>query len=553
MINKSPWWQKAVIYQIYPKSFQDTNNDGKGDLLGIIKRLDYLKLLGVDAIWLTPFYPSPQIDNGYDVSDYTNVDKIYGNINDFDNLIKSSHDLGIKIIIDMVFNHSSTKHKWFIKSLDPKSNYSSYYIWKNASKNGGVPNNWQSKFGGQAWSWHKKRKQYYLHLWTPEQADFNWENHELRSELKKIIYFWANRGIDGLRLDVINLISKPKNFPNDKFGDGSSLYTDGPNIHKYIKDMNCNVFKPLKLMTVGEMASTNVEHCLKYSSLNGKELSMIFNFDHVEVDFFEGNKWNVNPLNLIKLKSIFNHWQTKMHNKAWNALFWCNHDQPRIVSRWGNEKEYRTESSKLFAIILHGMQGTPYIYQGEEIGMINPKFCCISDYKDIESHNIYKYLLKNGIKSDNILKILSVKSRDNSRTPMQWDNTINGGFTKVKPWIKMSNSFNEINVKNALNNKNSVFYTYKKLINLRKKYDVITFGDYLDLQPDNKYLWCYKRQFKKEKLLVLANISSKTIIYDIKDLKNWKILISNYLDVKNNFFKNMQLRPYEGIWLYNNL
>lgn len=551
MINKLPWWQKGVVYQIYPKSFQDTNDDGIGDLLGIIKRLDYIKSLGVDAIWLTPFYTSPQIDNGYDVADYTNIDSIYGNMNDFDCFIKASHNIGLKVIIDMVFNHSSTLHKWFINSLNPDSIYRSYYIWKNPSKDGGPPNNWKSKFGGKAWSFHKDSNQYYMHLWSPEQADLNWENDQLRAELKKIIYFWANRGIDGLRLDVINLVSKPKNFPNDKFGDGLKLYTDGPKIHQYIREMNEDVFKPLKLMTVGEMSSTTIDHCLKYSSLKGKELSMVFNFDHVEVDFLKGKKWVLTSLNLIKLKSIFNHWQLGMHNKAWNALFWCNHDQPRIVSRWGNEKKYRIQSAKLLAIILHGMQGTPYIYQGEEIGMINPHFDCIEDYRDIESINIYNTLINKGYKKNDILDILSVKSRDNGRTPMQWNNKKNAGFTKGIPWIKISSSFDYINVKNDINDKNSIFYTYKKLISLRKKYDLITLGKYLDLEPNNPYLWCYLRILKKEKLLVIANFSERIKIYDTnQNINQWNILISNYSNLNTITSNKIKLRPYEAMWLY---
>lgn len=552
IMNKSiPWWQRGVVYQIYPKSFQDTTNSGTGDLLGIIKRLKYIKMLGVDAIWITPFYVSPQVDNGYDVSDYTNVDPMYGTIEDFDTLIKKSHEIGIKVIIDMVFNHSSTEHVWFKNSLKPESPYRKYYIWQNAS-NGGPPNNWKSKFGGNAWSWHQDSKQYYMHLWTPEQADLNWENKHVRKELKNIIHFWAGRGIDGLRLDVINLVSKPQNFPNDLKGNGLKLYTDGPKIHEYIKEMSREVFQPLKLMTVGEMSSTTLNHCKKYSNLNGEELSMVFSFDHVEVDFVKGKKWHVTTLDLVHLKHIFSYWQKGMHNKAWSALFWCNHDQPRVVSRWGNDIIYRIKSAKLLAMVLHGMQGTPYIYQGEEIGMTNPKFNCISEYKDIETQNIYKKLCSYGYSNDHILKILSSKSRDNSRTPMQWNSYEKyGGFTKGIPWIKMNDNFNIINVQDAINDKNSIFYTYKKLIDLRKIYDVITWGNYLDLIPYHKNLWCYIRTLKKEQLLVAANLSDTTQIWHLQQNNNWKILISNYSSVLCNP-KKIHLRPYEAIWWYKN-
>lgn len=546
-----PWWLKGVIYQIYPKSFQDTTNSGTGDLLGIIRRLKYIKLLGVDAIWITPFYVSPQIDNGYDVADYTKIDPIYGTIVDFDNLITKSHEIGLKVIIDMVFNHTSTQHNWFKKSLNPKSIYRKYYIWKDASIEGGPPNNWKSKFGGNAWSWHEQSNQYYMHLWSPEQADLNWENDDVRSELKKIVHFWIEHGIDGLRLDVINLVSKPKNLPDDSNGDGSKLYTDGPKIHEYIQEMSNEVFQPIKLMTVGEMSSTTLKHCKKYSNLEGKELSMVFNFDHVEVDFKNGKKWNITPLKLVTLKSIFSYWQQGMHNKAWNALFWCNHDQPRIVSRWGDDNNYREKSAKLLAIILHGMQGTPFIYQGEEIGMTNPKFSCITEYKDIESHNMYKKFISRGYNKNFILKILSHKSRDNGRTPMQWNSYDKySGFTQGYPWIKINSNFNTINVQDSINNKNSIFYTYKKLIALRKKYDVITWGNYLDLASNHEYLWCYIRNFKKEKLLVTANVSNKKQILSLNEEKNnWEILISNYSSVFCSP-KKIKLRPYEAIWWY---
>lgn len=551
MDNNFLWWKNAVIYQIYIKSFQDTTGNGIGDLCGIIKRLDYIKLLGVDAIWLTPFYKSPQIDNGYDVSDYVNIDPLYGNFSDFSNLIIKAHKLKIRIILDMVFNHSSTNHPWFIKSLNPKSPYRQYYIWRNPSKEGGLPNNWKSKFGGNAWCWHEKSSQYYMHLWSKEQADLNWDNKKVRNEIKKIINFWINKGIDGIRLDVINLVSKPKNLPNDINGDGLRLYTDGPHIHEYIQEINREVFSPSKIMTVGEMSSATLEHCQKYSALNGKELSMVFSFDHVEVDFYKGNKWVIVPLDLIKLKNIFFNWQTGMYQKAWNALFWCNHDQPRIVSRWGDENIYRIQSAKLFAIILHGMQGTPYIYQGEEIGMTNPNFIKIFDYRDVETYNIYNKLRYKKYNDKEIFKILIKKSRDNARTPMQWNNTINSGFTNGTPWIQVNKNFKKINVNNAIADYNSIFYTYKNLIQLRKNFLIITYGNYSDLCINNKNLWCYKRTYKDETLIVIANISNKINNWSCEILKNkkWSILINNYNIIRKNF-NSIKLQPYEAMWLY---
>lgn len=544
------WWQTGTIYQIYPKSFQDTKGTGTGDIKGIIKRLDYLVDLGVDAIWITPFYQSPQIDNGYDVSDYLSVDPSYGTLSDFDELINQAKKRNIRIILDMVLNHTSTEHKWFKESLDINSPYRQFYFWREAKENK-EPNNWQSKFGGNAWSWHEESQQYYLHLFSPQQADLNWDNPQVRTEIKNVCQFWLNRGVDGFRLDVINLISKNTDFPNDPIGDGRRFYTDGTKVHEFLKELNREIFKPNDLMTVGEMSSTSLEHCQQYSSLSGSELSMTFNFHHLKVDYPNGEKWTLAKPDYVELKKIMNHWQQGMHKKAWNALFWCNHDQPRIVSRFGDEREYRVESAKMLAMLLYGMQGTPYIYQGEEIGMINPNFNSIDEYKDVESINYYVEQMAKGADKAYVLAVLASKSRDNSRTPMQWDKSNNAGFTQHTPWIKVADNYHEINVEKALQDKNSIFYMYKKLIALRKSEAVITLGDYQDLLPDSSSIWCYKRQWNNEQLIVLVNLTSKEQLWKSEIInKESQCLLHNYTTTPI-YADEMILKPFEAIWWIN--
>ena len=537
------WWQNGVIYQIYPKSFQDTTGSGTGDLRGVTRRLDYLKTLGIDAIWLTPFYISPQVDNGYDVANYTAIDPAYGTLDDFDELVAEAHARGIRIVLDMVFNHTSTQHAWFRESLNKASPYRQFYIWRDGTPEQ-LPNNWRSKFGGNAWRWHAESEQYYLHLFAPEQADLNWENPAVRAELKKVCEFWADRGVDGLRLDVINLISKDQDFPDDNIGDGRRFYTDGPRIHEYLQEMSRDVFTPRNLMTVGEMSSTSLENCQQYASLDGRELSMTFNFHHLKVDYPGGEKWTLARPDFVALKSLFSHWQQGMHNRAWNALFWCNHDQPRIVSRFGDEGEHRVTAAKMLAMVLHGMQGTPYIYQGEEIGMTNPHFSTIEQYRDVESHNMYNELLAQGRDADELLAILASKSRDNSRTPMQWDASPNAGFTTGKPWIGVSNNYAEINVERALAEPDSVFYTYQQLIALRKSEPVLTWGDYEDLLPNHPSLWCYRRQWQGQTLLVAANLSDEPQAWEPPSgSTDGEVLMSNY-----DTPAGMTLRPFEAIW-----
>ncbi|HAK1704668.1 TPA: alpha,alpha-phosphotrehalase [Salmonella enterica] len=541
------WWQNGVIYQIYPKSFQDTTGNGTGDLRGVTQHLDYLQRLGVDAIWLTPFYISPQVDNGYDVANYTAIDPTYGTLDDFDELVAQAKARGIRIILDMVFNHTSTQHSWFREALNKESPYRQFYIWRDGTPDV-CPNNWQSKFGGSAWRWHSQSEQYYLHLFAPEQADLNWENPAVRAELKKVCEFWADRGVDGLRLDVVNLIAKDQDFPDDPTGDGRRFYTDGPRAHTFLREMNRDVFTPRNLMTVGEMSSTTLENCQQYAALSGDELSMTFNFHHLKVDYPNGEKWTLAKPDYVALKALFRHWQQGMHNVAWNALFWCNHDQPRIVSRFGDEGEYRVPAAKMLAMALHGMQGTPYIYQGEEIGMTNPHFTRITDYRDVESHNMFAALRAAGRDPDELLAILASKSRDNSRTPMQWDNGKNAGFTQGEPWISLCDNYTEVNVAAALRDENSVFYTYQKLIALRKTQPVLIWGDYQDLLPDSPSVWCYRRQWQGQTLLVVANLSDQCQEWHPPHIKGqWQALLHNYGEVASQPAA-MTLRPFEAIW-----
>lgn len=541
------WWQNGVIYQIYPKSFQDTTGSGTGDLRGVTQRLDYLKTLGIDAIWLTPFYISPQVDNGYDVANYTAIDPAYGTLDDFDELVAEAHQRGIRIVLDMVFNHTSTQHAWFRESLNKASPYRQFYIWRDGTPEQ-LPNNWRSKFGGNAWRWHAESEQYYLHLFAPEQADLNWENPAVRAELKKVCEFWADRGVDGLRLDVINLISKDQDFPNDETGDGRRFYTDGPRIHEYLQEMSRDVFTPRNLMTVGEMSSTSLENCQQYASLDGRELSMTFNFHHLKVDYPGGEKWTLAKPDFVALKTLFRHWQQGMHNKAWNALFWCNHDQPRIVSRFGDEGEYRVHAAKMLGMVLHGMQGTPYIYQGEELGMTNPHFSRITDYRDVESLNMFAELRASGREPDELLAILASKSRDNGRTPMQWDASHNAGFTEGEPWIGVCDNYETVNARAALDDADSVFYTYQSLIRLRKTLPVLTWGDYEDLLPEHPSLWCYRRQWQGQTLMVVANLSRERQQWQPDPVQGaWRVALGNYDDVPSRPNARL-LRPFEAIW-----
>ncbi|HHQ4763762.1 alpha,alpha-phosphotrehalase [Aeromonas veronii] len=551
-MSQTPWWQSAVIYQIYPKSFQDSGARGTGDLKGIMARLDYLKTLGVDALWLTPVYVSPQVDNGYDIADYYAIDPAYGTMADFEALLAAAHARDIRIVMDIVVNHTSTEHAWFKSALgDKNSPYRDYYIWKDPV-DGGVPNNWQSKFGGSAWELDPATGQYYLHLFAREQADLNWENPAVRAEVKNIIHFWAKKGVDGFRLDVINLISKDQAFPNDEIGDGRRFYTDGPRIHEFLQDVSRDVFAPVGAMTVGEMSSTSLEHCQRYGALDGSELSMVFNFHHLKVDYPNGDKWTKAPFDFLELKRIFNHWQSGMHGKGWSALFWCNHDQPRIVSRFGDEGEHRVVAAKMLASTLHGLQGTPYIYQGEEIGMTNPGYQRIDDYQDVESRNIFAIKQAEGMSEAEILSILGAKSRDNSRTPMQWSVAANAGFTQGTPWLKPAANYSEINAEAALADQHSVFWHYRDLIALRKALPIFTQGDYQELLTGHPQIWAYARRANGQTLLVVSNFYGEPVEFALPaELQSGqgRLLLGNYPDSPARPQSGM-LRPYESlIWL----
>ncbi|WP_421354725.1 alpha,alpha-phosphotrehalase [Aeromonas veronii] len=551
-MSQTPWWQSAVIYQIYPKSFQDSAARGTGDLKGIMARLDYLKTLGVDALWLTPVYVSPQVDNGYDIADYYAIDPAYGTMADFEALLAAAHERDIRIVMDIVVNHTSTEHAWFKSALgDKNSPYRDYYIWKDPV-DGGVPNNWQSKFGGSAWELDPATGKYYLHLFAREQADLNWENPLVRAEVKNIIHFWTKKGVDGFRLDVINLISKDQTFPNDEIGDGRRFYTDGPRIHEFLQDVSRDVFAPVGAMTVGEMSSTSLEHCQRYGALDGSELSMVFNFHHLKVDYPNGDKWTKAPFDFLELKRIFNHWQSGMHGKGWSALFWCNHDQPRIVSRFGDEGEHRVVAAKMLASTLHGLQGTPYIYQGEEIGMTNPGYQHINDYQDVESRNIFAIKQAEGMSEAEILAILGAKSRDNSRTPMQWSAAANAGFTQGTPWLKPAANYPEINAEAALADQNSVFWHYRDLIALRKAHPIFTQGDYQELLTGHPQIWAYARRANGQTLLVVSNFYGEPVEFALPaELQSGqgRLLLGNYPDSPAQPQSGM-LRPYESlIWL----
>lgn len=541
-----PFGEK-IVYQVYPKSFKDSNNDGFGDLSGIVEKLDYLKDLGIDYIWITPFFLSPQKDNGYDISSYTKIDPKFGSMKDFELLVKEADKRNIGIMLDMVFNHTSTEHIWFQNALDGDKKYQNYYIFKEAPKDK-APTNWVSKFGGSAWEYSKRAGKWYLHLFDVSQADLNWENPEVREELKNIIFFWKSKGVRGFRFDVINLISKPDVFEDDNVGDGRRFYTDGKKVHQYLKELVRDT--GIKdYITVGEMSSTSIKECIKYSNPDEKELSMCFNFHHLKVDYKDGDKWKLMAPDIASLKSIFKEWQEKIQSgNGLNALFWCNHDQPRIVSRLGDEGKYYKESAKMLAGLIHLMRGTPYIYQGEEIGMTDPHFKSIDMYRDVESLNYYKILMEQGLNSDEALTILDRRSRDNSRTPMQWSAKNNAGFSKVSPWINVADNYKSINVENEKDDKDSILSFYKKLITIRKENTVISAGN-ISFIDTNENIIAYKRSLGERKILVFCNMSNKDASLDI-DLDGFKKLIGNYSEL-NYIDKNLRLSPYEFVAVEN--
>lgn len=488
-----------VVYQIYPKSFKDTNGDGIGDLKGVTEKLDYLKELGVDYLWLTPFFSSPQYDNGYDIADYRSIDPRYGTMEDFEELVREAKKRGIYLMVDMVFNHCSTRHEWFQKALKGDPYYRDFFIIKKGTKEGLAPTNWTSKFGGSAWGYLPETDEYYLHLFHVSQADLNWENPNVRRELYDVVNFWIGKGVKGFRFDVINLISKPEVYEDDLSGDGHRFYTDGARIHEFLHELNRETFGPHEdIITVGEMASSNLENSIRYSKKEDQELSMIFDFHHLKIDYPSGNKWEIQPFRFHDLKNNLFTWQEEMEKGGgWNALFWYNHDQPRIVSRIGDEGKYRVQSAKMLATALHCLRGTPYIYQGEEIGMTNAGFDHISQYRDIETLNIFNELKLKGKTEEQIYESLRRKSRDNARTPMQWDDTENAGFTGGTPWISVIGNYKEINTLDR-EEPDSVFQYYRRLIKLRKELPVISEGSFEALLKEDDRILAYRRALEIE-------------------------------------------------------
>lgn len=539
---KKKWWHNSVVYQIYPKSFCDSNNDGIGDLNGIISKLDYLKNLGIDVIWLSPVYKSPNDDNGYDISDYYDIMDEFGTMEDMDRLLKEANNRNIKILMDLVVNHTSSEHKWFKEAIKNKdSKYRDYYIFRKPL-DGDVPNGLESCFGGSAWEMDETSNEYYLHLFSKKQPDLNWENPNMRKEIYNMMNFWINKGIYGFRMDVIDLIGK--DIDKEITGNGLKLHT-------LIKEMNRETFGDKNLLTVGETWGVTPDIAKLYSNPNGDELSMVFQFEHIGLDEIQGkSKWDLANLDFVELKKVFSKWQAELEGCGWNSLFWNNHDLPRIVSRWGNDKgEYRKLSAKMLATILHMQKGTPYIYQGEEIGMTNVKFDSIEDYKDIETLNMYKERIDKGYDRNDIMNSIYVKSRDNARTPMQWSREQNGGFTKGIPWIRVNENYKDINVDEALRDKDSVFYHYKALINLRKENDVIIYGTYNCIDINHKAIYSYVRELNGIKFLVVANFYDKIEKFILPQNIHYdkcQLILSNYKD-SNNIPNEIVLRPYEAL------
>lgn len=531
------WWQEAVVYQVYPRSFQDSNGDGIGDIQGIISRLPYLEKLGIDAIWLSPVYQSPNDDNGYDISDYENIMAEFGTMADMDELISTAKKHNINIVMDLVLNHTSDEHAWFVEAKKSKDNpYRDYYVWRNPV-DGKEPNDLKSAFSGSAWQFDEASGQYFLHLFSKKQPDLNWENEKVRNEIYKMINFWIDKGVGGFRLDVIDLVGK---VPDE------SITGNGPKLHDYLHEMNRATFGDSDLMTVGETWGATPEIAKLYSNPKRNELSMIFQFEHVLLDQIEGKeKWDLKPLAIKDLKSVLSKWQTSLGDEGWNSLFWNNHDLPRIVSRWGNDAKYRVESAKCFAILLHMMKGTPYIYQGEEIGMTNCPVTSIDEIEDIESVNMYHERIAEGYSKESVLKSINTKGRDNARTPMQWDDTENAGFTSGTPWLHVNPNYTEINAENALADANSIFYTYQALIKLRKDNPIVVWGEYELVEGTQDTVFAYERSYKGEKWLIVANLSDEENQFSVPE-NIQKIIIQNYKT--NNYSAGLaRLKPYEAV------
>ncbi|WHX38665.1 alpha-glucosidase [Mesobacillus sp. AQ2] len=553
---KKHWWKESVIYQIYPRSFKDSNGDGIGDIPGIISKLDYLKELGIDVVWLSPVYKSPNDDNGYDISDYQNIMDDFGTMKDWELLLKEMHDRGLKLIMDLVVNHSSDEHHWFMESKRSKDNpYRDYYIWR-PGKDGKEPNNWKSTFSGSAWQYDENTEEYYLHIFSKKQPDLNWENPKLRQEVYDMMRFWLDKGIDGFRMDVINFISKVDGLPDapnpegKKYVSGSRYFMNGPRIHDYLQEMHREALADYDVMTVGEMPGVNVEQAKLYTDESRNEVNMVFQFEHVDLDSGPGGKWDLKPLQLTDLKKNFTKWQMGLEDIGWNSLYLNNHDQPRMVSRFGNDKQYRVESAKMLATFLHMLKGTPYVYQGEEIGMTNVRFDSIDDYKDIETLNMYdEKVNQQGEVPAKVMESIYVKGRDNARTPFQWDDSEHGGFTTGTPWIQVNPNYPQINARQAVADENSIYHYYRKLIQLRKEQQIIVHGRYDILLPEDENIYVYTRTLGSQKLLVILNFTGEeqsfTLPADLQDKKS-DVLVSNY-EPAPEYVSSIPLRQYEAI------
>jgi len=546
------WWQEAVVYQIYPRSFQDSNGDGIGDIPGIIQRLPYLKKLGIQVIWLSPIYQSPNDDNGYDISDYQKILPEFGTMADVEEMLQVAHQLGLKIMMDLVVNHTSDEHDWFKASRKTKNNpYRDYYIWRDPV-DGHEPNNWLSDFGGSAWTYDQQTEQYYLHIFSKKQPDLNWDNPVLRNEIYATMTWWLNKGVDGFRMDVINLISKDSDFPDDPNVDAvnhtssMNFVANGQHVHHYLKEMNQQVLSHYDVITVGEAPNVTTADAIKYAGLDSNELQMVFQFEHVEIDNSpEGlGKWSDERFKLVDLKRILSKWQSALDGKAWNSLYWNNHDRPRVVSRFGNDSdEYREKSAKMLAVTLHFMQGTPYIYQGEEIGMTNIALSSINHYQDIDTRHAYQDLVvdQKRVTPERMMQFIHHSSRDNARTPMQWDNTVNAGFTTGQPWLTVNPNYRHINVNQSLEDEHSIFHFYKKIIALRQQLPIITTGRYEVLDLEDNDVYAYKRVDGESQLLIVSNFSSTEQTRHYQLGQQAELLISNYEDDAGDL-----LRPYES-------
>ncbi|MGD6782061.1 glycoside hydrolase family 13 protein [Sutcliffiella horikoshii] len=556
------WWKESVVYQIYPRSFMDSNGDGIGDIQGIIMKLDYLKELGIDTIWLSPVYESPNDDNGYDISNYMKIMDEFGSMEDWEELLQQIHMREMKLIMDLVVNHTSDEHEWFVQAKTSRENpYRDYYIWRDPKEDGKEPNNWASNFGGSAWEYNEETKDYYLHLFSKKQPDLNWENEQLREEVYRMMKWWLDKGVDGFRMDVINFISKVENMPDaeikhgKKYASGSKYYRNGPKIHDYLKEMNEKVLSQYDVMTVGEMPGVTPDQAKEYTGEERNELNMVFQFEHMGLDNGPHGKWDLKELDLLDLKQSLSRWQYALAENGWNSLYFNNHDQPRSVSRFGNDGKYRVETAKMLATLLHMMKGTPYVYQGEEIGMTNVRFDSIKSYKDIETLQAYSDLKEQGWSEEEVMESLFKKSRDNARTPMQWNDEEQGGFSSGEPWLAINPNYKSINVEAERNNEHSIFHYYKRLIQLRKQNELIVYGDYQLILEDEPEIFAYVRSYQNKRLLVICNFYDNNPVFKLPRDINFmtkQLLLSNYTVEEQSNIAEFTLQPYEArVYLLN--